>query len=127
MNERKAGRIRRLLRRVRIVLLSLKQVIIGADVRKSAVFFQKASRNDPKLYETETFVQMPRRIVIRNHGVKLQDGEPELSSLRETVGHKGAANTAVPAVCRNGVAGVADMSAAADVVGMENVKADKFP
>ena len=60
--------------------------------------------------------------IVLHNGVELQEPEMELRGLRKTVGYQLFADMLAPARGIHGIAGIRDVAAPADVVGMENVK-----
>ena len=65
---------------------------------------------------------MPRVRVGRDDGVELQHPEAVRPALRKAVRHQLFADMLTPARGIHGIAGIRDVAAPADVVGMENVK-----
>ena len=104
--------------------MGLEIMVIGADILEMPVLHAEALGDRAELGEAETFVEMPRVDVRGDDGVELQDAKAVRLALRETVGDERL--TEVQSACRalDGIARVADMAAAALVVGMQNVKAE---
>ena len=76
----------------------------------------------PRGWKPRALVQVPRVCVAGDDGVELQDAEAVRPALPETVGHQLFADVQTARFPLDRVAGVADVSAAADVVGMQDVQ-----
>ena len=87
-----------------------------------AVLHAEAAGDDAERLEAEALVQVPRVCVAGDDGVELQDAEAARPALPETVGHQLFADVQTARFPLDRVAGVADVSAAADVVGMQDVQ-----
>ena len=97
-------------------------MVMENDVLIGAVLHAEPSGNDPQLDETQLPVQRKSRSVGADNRVELKDPETQLLPLRQTVADKSLADMAAPAVTAHRVAGVADMTAAPDIVGMKNIE-----
>ena len=69
---------------------------------------------------------MPGVYVRSHHGVELKDLKPDVLCLTQTVGHQFFTNVQSSFIRADRIAGIADVSAPADIVGMEDVKAQDF-
>ena len=100
----------------------LQFVIVKADILVRAVLHPEAAGDGSEQSEAKPFIQMAGVDVVFHNGVELQKTEMKLCSLHETVGHQLFADVLTPASGIHGIAGVCNVAAPADVVGMENVK-----
>ena len=89
-----------------------------------AVLHAEALGDRAELGEAEPFIEMPRVDVRGDDGVELQDAKAVRLALRETVGDERLTEVQSAYRALDGIARVADMAAAALVVGMQNVKAE---
>ena len=88
------------------------------------VLHQKASGDYAKLCKAKPFIEMPCVGVGPHDGIELENPEAVGLSLGQAVQHQLFADMEAAGIPAYGVAGVADMAAAADVVGMENIEAE---
>ena len=65
---------------------------------------------------------MPGMNIVLHNGVELQKPEVKLRGLHETVGYQLFTDMLAPTHGIHGIAGICNMAAPADVVGVENVK-----
>jgi len=84
-----------------------------------AVLHPKPLGDGPELVKTDTLVEMPGMDIAFHHGVELQDQESEPFCFPNAVQHQLLADMLAAAGGADRVAGVADMGAAADVIGVE--------
>ncbi len=106
--------------------LGLQLNIVRNNVFVAAVFHQEASGDAAELCEAEGLVQVEGGFVGGDDGVELQDPEAEFLAGGQGVLDQLAADVPASDACFYGIAGVADVSAAADVVGVEDVQPDDF-
>ena len=100
--------------------------IVRNDVFVAAVFHQEASGDAAELCEAECLVQVEGGFVGGYDGVELQDSEAEFLAGGQGVFYQLAPDVPASDAGFYGIAGVADVSAAADVVGVEDVQSDDF-
>ena len=91
-----------------------------------AVFHQEAPGDAAELCESECLIQVESSFVGGDDGVELQNPEAEFLAGGQGVFYQLAADVPASDACFYGIAGVADVSAAADVVGVEDVQPDDF-
>ena len=77
--------------------------------------------------EAQLAVEIQGRGVAADHSVELQDPKAQFFGLVQAVAHQGFPQAPASGPGGNGVAGVADMAAAAHIVGVQDVKAQDFP
>ena len=108
---------------MRFVLLAAGQgEIIGANIREASVWQTEAAGDDAELLEAQTFVEAPGRGICHDDGVELQDPEAQPGGLVDAVADQLTADAAAPGAGADGVAGIAEMAAAADVIGVQNIE-----
>ena len=101
-------------------------MIVRTDVFIMSVLHPETSRNDAKLGKAKAFIQMSG-VGIRPHdGIELKNAKAESLPLRETVQHQLFSDMQAAEGFAYRVAGVADVAAAADVVGMQDVKSQNL-
>ena len=103
-----------------------KSVVKKNDILVMSVFHVKTAGNSSKPHETEFFIKMERRMVRRNHSVELHKPESEFGGFLEGMGYDCFADMPVADVGSDRIACVGNMSASADIVGMEDIKSDSF-
>ena len=101
-------------------------MIIGTDVLIMTVFHPETTGNHAQLDKAKTFIEMSRVNIAGNNGVKLQDAEAMEFSLNKTVGDQFLSDMKASCLGADCIAGIADMTAPADIVGMKNVKSQHF-
>lgn len=101
--------------------ISLKLVIIRANVGISPVYPAETLWYSAELPETKPFIEMTGADILRNDRIELQNSEAELFSDPERIANKRFADMLSPAGFVNGIACVADMSAASYVVRVKYV------
>ena len=101
----------------------LQHMIIWADILVMAVVHAEAAGDDAEGSEAEALVQMPRVRIAGDDGIELQDAEAVRPALLETVGHQLFADVQTARRAFDGIACIADMAAAADIIGMQDIKA----
>ncbi len=89
-------------------------------------FIQKSSRNDAKLLEAKLFIQMKRGMVAFDDSIELQDAVAEGFCRFHAVLHQLFTDMLSAEFGCDGIAGIADMPTAADVVWMQDIKPDDF-
>ena len=99
-------------------------MVVGTYILKVAVLHAEALGDGAELGEAETLIEVPRVDIRGDDGVELQDAEAVRPALRETVGDQGLAEVQAARCALDGVARVADVAAAAFVVGMQDVEAE---
>lgn len=102
------------------------KVKIGANILIMPVLHAKAAGNGTELLKTEPFIEMPRMDVGGHDRVELQNTKTVQPCLNEAVFNQFFADMQSPAPAADRIARIADVSAAADVIGMEDVKAEYF-
>ena len=85
------------------------------------VYIAEALGNHSQLGEPEFFIQIQRRLIACHYGVELQDFISGIAGLLHTIFDQHFADVLPPALRQHGVRGVADMTAAAHVIGVEYV------
>ena len=94
---------------------------MGDNILIAAVLHEKAAGDNTQPYKAQLFIEMQRGVVICHYCIELQYPEPKPGSLFHAVRHQGLTHAFATHIRVHGVACVADMTAAADIVGMENV------
>ena len=94
---------------------------VRADILIRSVLHPEPAGDRAELREAEALVKVAGVGVAFDDGVKLKDAEAELFCLGEAVEDELFADVAAAGGGCDGVAGVADVAAAADVVGVEDV------
>ena len=97
-------------------------MIVGADIRVSAVLHAESLGDSSELYEAELLVEVTRVDIRLHHSVELQYAEALMLSLFEAVLDELLANVMSAAVLADGIAGVADVSAPTDIIGVEDIQ-----
>ena len=91
-----------------------------------AVFVQKSARNHAKLCESQLFVQRQRPRVALNDCIELQHAESARFPLCNAVLYQFFTDMLSAHGLFDGVAGVADMAAAAHIVRVQNIQTDQL-
>ncbi len=97
-------------------------MIIGTDILIAAVFHSEAVGNGAELNEAEPFIKMAGVDIAFHNRIELHHAKAEALCLNETIAHKLFADVLSAAGGIHGVAGIAYMPAAADVVRMQNIE-----
>jgi len=90
------------------------------------VFHTKSARDRSERDKPEPLIQVPRVYIGGDHSVELHNFKIMLPGLRKAVEHQLFADVLSPAPGAHRKARVADMSASADVVGMQNIHSVYF-
>ena len=106
--------------------LFLQGNIVWNDVLKMAIIHAKTLRDDTKSREADPFVEMQGTLIVGYDSVELQDTETETGSHCQRVLHQLLTDMLPPTAFFHGVTGVADVTATAHIVGMENIQANDF-
>ena len=77
--------------------------------------------------EAQLAVEIQGRGIAADHGVELQDTKAQLPGFFQAVAHQGFAQAPPSGAGSHGVAGIADMAAAAHIVGVQDIKAQELP
>ena len=109
-----------------VFALFLQGNIVWNDVLKMAIIHAEALRDDAKSREAEPFVEMQSTHIVGYDSVELQNAETETGSHCQRVLHQLLTDMLPPTAFLHGVAGVADVTAAAYIVGMENIQANNL-
>ena len=97
-------------------------MIVRTDVLIMPVLHAESPRDHPQLDKAKPFVQMPCMQIGRHHRIELQHPESVKPSLLQTVQDQLFARVPPPVRPADRIAGVADMSAPALIVGMQDIK-----
>ena len=97
---------------------------IGTDVGERSVFHAKASRDRAELGKTKPLVEVPGMDITLDYGVELEDAESVGLGLLKAIQDKFLADVLSATGRTDGVAGVCDVPASPDIVGMKDVKSD---
>lgn len=89
-------------------------------------FIQKSSRNDAKLLKAKFFIQMKCGMVAFDDSIKLQDAVAKAFCRFHAVPDQLFTDMLSAECGCDGIAGIADMPAAADIVWMQDIKPDDF-
>ena len=92
-----------------------------------SVFHAEAAGDDAERMKTKALIQVPRMRVAGDDSVELQDAEAVRPALFETVGNQLFSDMQAARCALDRVAGVADMSAAANVIGVQIYKPQMRP
>lgn len=92
-----------------------------------SVFHAEAARNNAQRAETHTFVKAAGVGIGGDGGVELYDSESMQFCLGDTIPDQFFADVEAAEPCADGKACIADVSAAANIVGMEDIQAIDFP
>ena len=101
-------------------------MIIGTNILIMTVFHPETTGNHAQLDKAKTFIEMSRVNIAGNNGVKLQDAEAMEFSLNKTVGDQFLSDMKSPCLGADCIAGIADMTAPADIIRMKNVKSQNI-
>ena len=88
-----------------------------------AVFHAEAAGDGAEGLKAKALVQVPRVRVAGDDGVELQNPEAMCPALFEAVRNQLFTDVQTARFALDSVAGVADMAAAADVIGVQDIKA----
>ena len=102
-------------------LFQLQGDVVGTDIGIRAVIAAKTALDGAERQKADPFIQVPCREIGRYNGIKLQNFKSETPCLFHTVKHQLFTDMHAAAFGRDGVAGVGNVSAATDVVGVQNV------
>ena len=97
-------------------------MIIRTNVLICSVLQAESTRNHPQLVKAEPFIEMPCMNICRDNRVELQNPKAGVPPLCKRVTYQLLPNMRSPAIPAYCIAGIANMPAAADVVGMKNIK-----
>lgn len=97
--------------------------VIGADIFIMAILHEKASGYHAELYEAQALIEMPCVDVGPYHGVELENPEAVSLSLDQAVQHQ-LFTVSAAGFSAYRVAGIADVAAAAHIIGMKNIEAE---
>ena len=86
-----------------------------------AVFHEKAFRDLAQGCETKASIELEGSVVGFNDGVELKDFKPNPTRLLDTVQHKPFADSFAAVAFFYGIAGIAEVSASTDVIGMQDI------
>ena len=100
-----------------------KFVIIWADIFIASILHAKALRDYAELHKAQPLIKMPRMDVRSNDCIKLQNSKSMCRALRQAIPHQLFPNVQAARISANGIAGIADMTASAYIVGVQNVQA----
>ena len=100
----------------------LQFVIVKADILVRAVLHPEAAGDGSEQSEAKPFIQVTGVNIVLHNGVELQEPEMELRGLHETVGYPLFTDMLAPTHGIHGIAGICNMAAPTNVVGVENVK-----
>lgn len=101
--------------------------IVRADVGERTIFHAESARNGSEPSETKPFVEATRREVALDDGVELEDAKPMRLRLRKAVENEPLTDVPTTAFRADGIARVADVPTAPDIVRMEYVEAGNPP
>ena len=85
-------------------MMSLKFVVIRADVLEMPVLHPETVRDCPELLKAETLIEVPRMRIALDDGVELQNAEAVLLGLFQAIFHELFADVLAPRVRRDCVA-----------------------
>ena len=102
-------------------------MIIGTNILIMTVFHSETTGNHAQLDKAKTFIEMSRVNIAGNNSIKLQDAEAMEFSLNKTVGDQFLSDMKSPCLGADCIAGIADMTAPADIIRMKNVKSQNIP
>ena len=98
--------------------------VIGADIFIMAILHEKASGYHAELYEAQALIEMSCVDVGPYHGVELENPEAVSLSLDQAVQHQLFTDMQPAGFSAYRVAGIADVAAAAHIIGMKNIEAE---
>lgn len=101
-------------------------MVVRTDVLIMTVFHPEATGNHAQLDKAKTFIEMSRVNIAGNNSIKLQDAEAMEFSLNKTVGDQFLSDMKSPCLGADCIAGIADMTAPADIIRMKNVKSQNI-
>ena len=101
-------------------------MIIGTNILIMTVFHPEATGNHAQLDKAKTFIEMSRVNIAGNNSIKLQDAEAMEFSLNKTVGDQFLSDMKSPCLGADCIAGIADMTAPADIIRMKDVKSQNI-
>ena len=101
-------------------------MIIRADILIMSVLHAESSRYGAKLYKAQPFIQMSGMHIACHNRIELQHAVAVGFALHKTVQYQLFTDVQSPAVPAHRIAGIADMTAASHVVGMQDVKTVHF-
>ena len=101
-------------------------MIIGTNILIMTVFHPETTGNHTQLDKAKTFIEMSCVNITGNNSIKLQDAETMEFSLNKTVGDQFLSDMKSPCLGADCIAGIADMTAPADIIRMKNVKSQYF-
>ena len=100
----------------------LQSMIIRTDIFIMTILHTKAFRNCSELNETEPFIKMPCMDICRHYSIELKNTKAVLLSLKQTIRNKLFADVQSPALRFNSIACIADMTAPAHIIRMQDIQ-----
>ena len=102
-------------------------MVIRADILITSVFHTKAAWNRTQLNEAKALIQMSRVYIAFDNSIKLQHTKAKLPAHTQAIEHQFLSDVLSSCIRCNSIACIADMSASAHIVGMEDVQSQNFP
>ncbi len=102
-------------------------LVVRTDISERSVLHAKTVWNGAELGEAKPLVEMPRMDVALYDGVELENSEPVSLRLCKAVKDEFLADVPPTAFRTDGITRVADVSAASDIVRVEDVEAYDLP
>ena len=97
-------------------------MIVRADVLVMTVLHSEAARNGSELFESKTFIQVSGMRIALNDSVELQNPEAVFCTLFQAVQNEFLTDVLTAEFGTYGIACVADVSASADIVRVEDIE-----
>ena len=108
------------------LLFSLQNVVMRDNVLIFAVFVQKSARNHAKLCESQLFVQRQRPVLLLTTALNCSTRNPHVFSLCNAVLYQFFTDMLSAHRLFDGVACVADVSAASHIIRVQNIQTDQL-
>ena len=97
-------------------------MIVRTDIFIMPVLHEKAIRDRAQLYKSQPLIQVSRVDIVFHDCIKLKDPEPKPFPLDQAILDQLLPDMSPPAGGTDRIAGIADMAAAAHVIGMQDIK-----
>lgn len=102
-------------------------MVMGNDIHIAAILQTKTAGYGAQPYKAKLFIKMQRAVVGGHHRIKLQNAKAQFFPHAHAVGHQMSADVLPTQTALYRVAGVADVTAAPNVVGVQNIQPHHSP
>lgn len=100
----------------------VQKAVILADVFIAAIFLSETSRDHARLDKPQLLIQMTCMDVAFHHCIELKDTESRFAGFFHAVSHQLFSDMLSTACCAHRKTGIADVTAASRIVGMQDIQ-----